>query len=295
MVLLAVLLFLLQVAPPPEEPLEQARRALEMGHPREALDLLRDYYAQSKPPSAFYILRGAAYQRLGDLEKAQRDFRRAVEMDPRDGRAHYLLAVVHQAQGKLLAARESLERAAALRPEEPPIAAALGTVLHQLGFYGQAVEAFLKARASGGGSLRLDTLDRLDRALALAYMRDGKFDRAIEIFQGLPGTGEDRAAVLAYLGYCHLNIGQFEKAKGELQQAVLLDPSHGFARFQLGAALAKLGEREEAIRNLTRALEDPAVGAEAHLELGLILGSTEQVDSAIEHCLKSIELRPHLA
>ncbi len=63
----------------------------------------------------------------------------------------------------------------------------------------------------------------------------------------------------------------------------------------LGNALAVQGQVDEAIAHFQKALEIKPDVAEAHYNLGGVLASRGQVDEAIAHYQKALEIEPDFA
>ncbi|PAE16767.1 hypothetical protein CHH91_05815 [Virgibacillus sp. 7505] len=61
--------------------------------------------------------RGLAYYKTGDMDKSAQDYERLVTLTPEDHAAHYNLALVLQAEGKLEEAMKHAKRAVELKPD----------------------------------------------------------------------------------------------------------------------------------------------------------------------------------
>ncbi|MFP7253295.1 rhomboid family intramembrane serine protease [Terribacillus goriensis] len=62
--------------------------------------------------------RGLAYYKTGDMDKSAEDYERLVTLTPEDHAAHYNLALVLQAEGKLEEAMKHAKRAVELKPDD---------------------------------------------------------------------------------------------------------------------------------------------------------------------------------
>jgi Flp pilus assembly protein TadD len=87
-----------------------------------------------------FYARGIAHERSGDWERAEADFRRALELSPEQPYVLNYLGYSWVEQGRNLdEARRMLERAVQLRPNDGNIADSLGWALFKLGDLNGAV------------------------------------------------------------------------------------------------------------------------------------------------------------
>ncbi len=138
-----------------------ARRLLREGRTEQALQELDRIVALHPELATPHYLRGVALVRLSRAAEAEREFRRALELDPLMAEAHLALGQLYLAQPQEAArAYAHFTAAAALRPDEAP--AHLGRAEAALGL--QRLE---EARAA------LEAALRLDPDLPLAHYRLG--------------------------------------------------------------------------------------------------------------------------
>lgn len=87
----------------------------------------------------FYV-RGIAYERMDEWDKAEADFRRSLELSPDQPLVlNYLGYSLVEKQIKIDEARDMIERAVAARPNDGYITDSLGWVLYRLGKFEEAV------------------------------------------------------------------------------------------------------------------------------------------------------------
>ncbi|KZY03849.1 MULTISPECIES: tetratricopeptide repeat protein [unclassified Sulfitobacter] len=93
-----------------------------------------------------FYSRGIAYERLGDLAAAEKDFRSALEINPEQPQVlNYLGYSLVEQQRNLDEALDMIERAVAASPDSGYIVDSLGWVLYRLGRYDEAVEQMERA------------------------------------------------------------------------------------------------------------------------------------------------------
>lgn len=93
-----------------------------------------------------YYARGISHERLGEWEKSEADFRKALELNPEQPQVlNYLGYSLVEKQVKLDEALNMIERAVAARPDSGYIVDSLGWVLFRLGRYEEAVSPMERA------------------------------------------------------------------------------------------------------------------------------------------------------
>jgi len=100
-----------------------------------------------------------------------------------------------------------------------------------------------------------------------------------------------------YLAHHNLGIalfkeGQIDEAIGQYQEALRLKSDDAQAHYDLGAALAVKGRTDEAIGQFQEALELKPDYAEAHSNLGIALTKEGQLDPAIVQFQEALHLQP---
>lgn len=109
--------------PKVEKALEEAERLRREGHYREGIELLIDALKYGQEKAKIYFRLGNLYFDLGDLERAEYSYKRAIEHDPEHVNAHHNLSVVYRRQGRIgeyVKLRKRALRLAARRPPELP-------------------------------------------------------------------------------------------------------------------------------------------------------------------------------
>lgn len=89
-----------------------------------------------------YSVRGVAEMRLGELEAAERDFRRVLELEPDEPNALMYLARVKQDQGSLPEAVELAEKAVEIAPRDPLFLVYTGLILVEAGHCDRAWDVY---------------------------------------------------------------------------------------------------------------------------------------------------------
>ena len=96
---------------------DDAVRQLEQQQYEQGIASLLKVTQSVPTATAPYIDLGIAYGRIGDLDKAEASFKRALELNPRHPIAYNELGMVHRKKGRFAEARASYEKAIALVPD----------------------------------------------------------------------------------------------------------------------------------------------------------------------------------
>jgi len=116
---------------------------------------------------------GRAYQDLGRLEEAIREYKKAIEIFPNNYKAYYNLGVLYDGQGALKEAVANYKRTIAINPAFIDAQFNLGNIYHNQGLLEEAIQRYRKVT-------ELDPTDFEARNnLGVAYARQGQFDQAI--------------------------------------------------------------------------------------------------------------------
>ncbi len=278
------------------------------------LDDAAEAMAKAAPSNAVWpelgVYRGVVEHARGHFEEAARALERATAPDAPDLEqlrletlaasfealgaerageavgAYASLAILHFSAGSLPEALLSLDRARALRPDEPPVLAARGEVLRTMGRLEEALAAFDGvlalmphfpwALARRGATLldlgrHEDALAALSAALALepddafALASRGetlrllsRYEEALVDLDSALVRDPENVRVLAGRGDALRLLERYPEAIEALDHALTVDPSYAWAVVSKGIALRQAGRNEEALAAFSRAAEiDP--------------------------------------
>jgi tetratricopeptide (TPR) repeat protein len=199
-----------------------------------------------------YLRAADEYLKAYDFTGAERQCRKALELNPKN-------AEVHSTLGVALARQEKLD---------------------------EAIEHFLKAVQLNPS--HIDAHYSLGQAMA----RQGKFDEAIRHFSVVLRLKPDHAEAHGYLGSIMLVGGMLNQATVHLSEAVRLDPNYADAHYNLGQVMLRQGKLDAAIRHLLQAVRLKPDDAQAHYKLALALAQKKQADQALKHYYKAVSLKP---
>ena len=228
------------------------------------------------------------WQREAERALNRRDFRRAHELclkilsaQPAHADALFLLGVIaaeHRNHGKAL---EVIDRAIAIEPHKAEYFAQRGRCLVALQRPREAFEAAQHALELGSpDALTLDTI-------GVVMTRAGAHAEALEPFRRAVVRDAGKPAYHYNLGAALQFVGELKAAEGEYRRALDLDASFHRAWSSL-AQVARATLTPAEIAALERALEDPALDADAELHLCHALAKQYEDDGRYEAAFRML-------
>ncbi|MGC8904072.1 tetratricopeptide repeat protein [Thermus sp.] len=215
----------------------------------QALSVLRDAEKVNPRYPALFAQRGLVYALLGQPDRAEEAFKKALSLEDSPG-VRAALAELYLSLGRLDEALDQYAKAVAQAPKDPDLRVRYASALL---LKGKAEEA---ARVLEEGH-RLKPLDAEGwYTLGQAYWALGRAKEA--------GVALENAVTLAplrfpaayyYLGQVYLALGDYPKAKSRLTVAVRLEPKRAEYRYSLCLANEKLGDKEGARYQCQEALK----------------------------------------
>jgi tetratricopeptide (TPR) repeat protein len=251
---------------------------------------------------------GPAFWRRGewlldrrDLEQAEADFRRAIEVDPGNPAGQVGLARVHLERGQAQEAADLLEGLMARGDQPAYVHLLLGNAYRQLGEMERA-EHELKL-GSGQGVVRDDPWStelliyqvgfnsRIQ--LALRYLGAGQIDDGIQLLEQLRIQQPGNVRVLTKLGQAYIQAGRFDDALEVLEDAVLRHPDNFSVHNELSAAYRFHEQWDKALVHAERALEIKPESATAHARRGALLQQQGKSAEAEEEFETAVRYAPN--
>lgn len=269
--------------------------ALKENRLEAALDELTTAEREDPGDARVRNFRGIVLARLGRNADAVTEYREAVRLDPRMEDAYRNIGFLEWTQLHLQSAREALERAVQLSPEDSFAHYYLGRVLLDQQFYTRAFQeldpsrgqwppdaAFLIQAAAGYitlgrqdgarkalgdlAPLALNDAQSLHAALLLLAVHEN--DRAIDLFRKL--SKRQPAAQTPWIQFdlalAYLFVGRYEEAAAQANSFLEKSPAAGSDTAEaasawslIGIAYAHLGQGDRAVRAFRQAaVLDPA-------------------------------------
>ena len=182
---------------------------------------------------------------------AEREFERAIELNPRYATAHQWFGLYLALMGRYEEGYTELKRATRLDPH-PILNQSLGFVFFFAGRYDQAIEQFEKA-------LELDPmLAQAHCVLGLTYAYKGMHSSAIVAGQEAVKLSHGAALFVACLGLAYAEAGLREETQKTLEELNRLSRQQYVSPYVLARIYEALGRRNEALDCLEKAFLERA-------------------------------------
>ena len=212
----------------------------------------------------FFVRRASLFLGVGRLDEARRDIGQALSMDPNDGDAYALLAVIAvalndteealrsgrqaverrptsvaariglsyalQANFDLEAARDELLHAVAAQPDDARAWARLAELWLSLGYLDRAQEAAARASALA------PDLPRTSAVLGFAALVRSDTSNARAAFERALAIQSDNPLARLGLGLAKIHEGELKEGRRDLEIAAMLNPNDPIIRSYLGKA-----------------------------------------------------------
>jgi tetratricopeptide (TPR) repeat protein/DNA-binding winged helix-turn-helix (wHTH) protein len=182
---------------------------------------------------------GNFYVEVGKVADAERSFRNALELNPKDADAMLGLARALRRYSQKEEAEDLIQQAINLQPGNWRAFNALGALHFTFGEYEEAVEAYNRVEY-----LYFDNFVGIEN-MATATMMVGDFEKARQLFERAVET-EPTPLTYSNLGILLYYLGDFEQSVEYHRQAVALTPNDEGAWLSLADALHFLGNEAEA-------------------------------------------------
>jgi Flp pilus assembly protein TadD len=198
---------------------------LTVGSPeaaKRALGILTQI-AQKDATNAFVFFNlGVAHAQLGEVAFAERAYKKAIELDPKLGRAYLGLAVLLEKEGRSQEAVTWYQKGAQAVPEDMELRSALIGALRRRGALDEAVAEAKSALALNSKSLPVYN------DLGLVYLEKGDLSLADFVYtkaMSIEG-GKNNASIRCNYGWVLYQRGEIPQARVQFEEAYKLDAEY---------------------------------------------------------------------
>jgi TolB-like protein/Tfp pilus assembly protein PilF len=185
-----------------------------------------------------------------DWAGAEREFKRAIELNPTYAFSHHWYALFLAAMGRHAEAIAEERRAQELDPLSLIINKNVGTILYYAGEYDRSIEQYRKGIEWDPDFVRTHLY------LGLAYEQKGMYGGAIVEYQKAVTLSNGNTVIKALLGHACAMSGKRAAAIGILNELVQLQMQRYVPAFNLAIIYLGLGNKDQAFEWLERAYKE---------------------------------------
>lgn len=187
---------------------------------------------------------------LGQTDRAEQSYRRALEIDPNFADARYNLGLLQLDQARWTEAKASLEYVARLQPSNARAHDAVAIALRELGETEASLEAAKRAAALAPQA------PNIHHNLGQACMATGRYADAEQAYTRALALNPQLDASWIGLGHAYRGQGRAAEAKAAYQKAVETNPSNVDAHRLLNEMVWQTGETNRYLQSFRQTLHE---------------------------------------
>lgn len=254
---------------------------------QRARDTLQPLLDKGELREQAHLLMGRIAASQNRMDEAKMHLRELTRIEPWNSRAWELLSIMYFQDQDYQECKEVLEEALLRFPNEVSLLSLYGNVLKQLNYPEAAMNALQKAYKLKPEDLNtIVTLGIIYDELKQYSALDSLFDAALVIYP-------DNALLLNNYSYSLGERGiQLERALEMSRHAVELEPGNGAYLDTIGWIYFKLGNYQEALQFIKKAIGTREESAEVLEHLGDVYYQLGEIGNAQKYWLKALEKDP---
>jgi tetratricopeptide (TPR) repeat protein len=266
---------------------------LAINSPGTAIRALEQAIGLDSSNSDYWLALHNAHKMDHNLEQAAKCMNHLIKLNPNQVEPLLLRAQIALDAKEHDVAKAFVKQAKVLNPDKPNELQILSHILLKLGKAEEAIDLLDEAI-----SLSLEPLPLLlERGDAIQALR-GK-DAKLDTLRALSKDFPDEPSVLAAIVSTQIENNQPDEAIKTAQQALRLNPSNldlkeqAKLNYQLGALLRQAGQLDQAIHHLNKTIEIAPRFLEAYLEIGEAHHQRREFQQALKYFTQATAIAPN--
>ena len=127
----------------------------------------------------------------------------------------------------------------------------------------------------------------------MSMLQSGRIREAVPFLDAMAKSSPDDVQVLYNLGIGYSELGQYDEAIIRLKRAVQIDPGHAHAWTGIGVAYQRLGKREQALEPSRRAVDAAPSDGYTLRNLGAVLTGLGRAADGLPYLRRARQALPH--
>ncbi|OGS20654.1 MAG: hypothetical protein A3J83_08240 [Elusimicrobia bacterium RIFOXYA2_FULL_40_6] len=253
--------------------------------PEKSLDYW-DKYIRLKPDSAdAYYRKAVVLKKLNKIEEAKELVNKAIEIQPEDILSHIMLAEIYENEQEYILAGDELYFCGGIDKNSYGYYIRAGGMYMLAKEYEKSEKVFLEAREVSKNDPAVSFW------LGILYENKRDWKKASEYVEESLARKPDTASYVK-LSYYYTQMNDVKKAIKTLGQALKLDPKSADVNFFIGLGYMDLKESNKAVKYFRRTIDLNPERSEAYYYLGTIYEQSGKFDKALPNLRKVVELEP---
>jgi tetratricopeptide (TPR) repeat protein len=236
-------------------------------------------------------LNGILEREAGDYPAARNHLQEAVKLQPEDYATRYNLGAALAHLNDAAGARQQLEKAIALDPSQAEAHFQLAAVLRTTGET-QAAQEQLKTYQELQHAAAARSEAETKAKLAAQKLAAGDTEQAVALYREAVAATPDNALLNYHLAVALHQAGDAAGERAALEQAVKIDPTFALAQNQLGYLMTRSGDPGAAEAHFRQAVKSAPAFTDGWINLAATLALEKHFLEAQEAVANALRLEP---
>ena len=221
------------------------------------------------------------------LQQAEESAKRAVQLAPASGEAHFTLGQVYKEQGRVAEAASEFRTAVSLDPQHSQAFAALGQIKLDQGSLAEAQDAFKRAIALNSSN------STAHYGLGATLLQQGQTDAALNELNTSLSLFPNSWPTRMMLGKAYAAQGNTAGALKEFQLSTLIKPENAEPYLRMAYIREERGDLELGLADLRSGLTQAPYNLDLRIRIADMTLKLEKADDAIKAYKTILQMSPN--